>query len=635
MNILLVGNPNCGKTTLFNILTKSYNKTGNWTGVTVKEKSGLYYKDNSINVIDLPGIYSLAPSSLDEKCVLNSLKKNKIDLILNVVDGTNLIRNLYLTISLFKLNIPIVIAVNFADQISAENQNLISSVIAKEFNVPNFFISAKNKQGTFDLIEKCVLSLKTAPKTKVSKNIIRLNEKEYYSYLKANFRLKEDNNSKRAKDITKKIDNILLNKYSCIPLSFVIIFLVYFVSSKMGGYLSGLLDGAFADILTRIKLSLFSVGIKTPIVGMIVDGVLKGLLSVLTFFPQVLIIFLLLTMLEETGVMSRLAYIYDEFFYKLGLGGKCLMPLFLSCGCAVSGIMSTRSIDSDGERIKCIYLSPFMPCGAKMAVFSYFSFAMFGGNALIPTIMYFLSILCVVIGAVVLNKIIKTDDKDSLFIFEMPILRLLTIKDLMIRVYEKTKEFMVKVASVMFCVSLVVWILSNFGFKGYTEGVIEKSFLFFIGDKIKYVFYPLGFYNYESSVAILTGILAKEGVIETLNLLVPNIGVLFTNWYTAFSFMAFILLSPPCLSALITAKSQLKSKKLFNYMLLFQFLMAYSVAFLINVIGFLVDSHLSLIFLFFCCIIILLTFSKSIKKIITPCKNCATCKKVEKCQKPK
>ena len=280
--------------------------------------------------------------------------------------------------------------------------------------------------------------------------------------------------------------------------------------------------------------------------------------------------------------------------------------MMVSCGCSVAGLNATRTIESTRERRATIFLSPFMPCGAKMAVFGYFSYTFFNGNALIASSMYFVSITCVAIFGVILNKLKILGKETSGFILEIPKLRLPSLKDVWCVLIEKTKDFLLKVGTIILLLSIILWLLKSFGFSGYVSGNVQKSFLFSIGSLIKYIFYPLGFSSWQASVSIICGIFAKEGIVETLHLICTSPNNLFSSGFSAYAFMCFILLSPPCVSALITAKKELASKKLFTFMLIFQFVSAYTVAFIVNLIGILFTYYNTLIFCLILGIIIVL-----------------------------
>jgi ferrous iron transport protein B len=328
------------------------------------------------------------------------------------------------------------------------------------------------------------------------------------------------------------------------------------------------------------------------------------------------------------------AFLTDKLFSFFGLGGKSLISLSLSMGCTVNGITSTKTIDGESERRLAIILCPFIPCGAKSAVFGWLSHVFFNGNPLVSVSLYFVGIFSVAIFGAILKRFKPFGLSNDTFLLEIPSLKIPNIKNVIKVLFEKSKDFLLKAGSVIFAVSVIVWFLRNFGILGYVGENSKQSFLYVIGDAIKYIFYPLGFGTVEASVSILTGVLAKEAVIETLEILSVNHSVIFNNQYSVYAFMVFILLSPPCISALSVAKRELKDKRWFLFMLAFEFVVAYALAFLINVIGVLTVNAKSLL-IFIITVIIIALGILSILKLIKgkSCINCAFCKKGIKCKK--
>ena len=621
-NICLIGNPNCGKTSLFNALTGSNQKTGNWSGVTTEKKQGFLKGSKNINVIDLPGIYSLRANSIDEKVVVEYLDKNKPDLIINVVDGTNLERNLYLSSELTKLNLPMIVAVNFCDEIKSNGILINYNQLQDDFGCSFIEISAKKRINIDKLISffnKTVLY-----KSSIISKLDNEKAREYlgkknYDYIKRK--------QTKGEIFTQKADDILTSKYFGLPIFICIIFLVYFLSSKVGGFFSNIISEYCDRFCVQTAKAMANAGIYQWFISLFAGAVLKGVGSVLAFSPQILILFLLMTIIEESGYAMRITFNLDRLFRTFGLGGKSVLPIILSCGCSVTGIMATRTIENKDERVMTIFLAPFMPCGAKTVVFAWFSYAFFNGNPFISLSMYFISLLCVFVFGVILKKFSIIKANTNTFVMEMPTLRMPSVKDVSRVLWEKLKDFVYKSGTIIFAVSVVLWFLSNFGIKGFTTNV-QESFLFYVGNIIKYIFYPLGFGNWQASVSILTGIFAKEAVIETFELLnVTNLN-LFANNFSVYAFMVFVLLSPPCAAAISTAKNELGSKKELAKMLVFQFVSAYLVSFLIVLIGKIICLPFGLLF---CVIvgIILTTISLIIivKRLKTGCKDCKNCKK--------
>lgn len=620
-NICLIGNPNCGKTTLFNRLTGTYQKVGNWAGVTTEKKQGAYFKDKEIKITDLPGLYSLTPRSDDERAVLKYLKSEKPDCIINVLDGTNLARNLYLTCMLSSVKIPVIIAVNFFDDLQKNGIVLKIENLEKLFGVPVVPISAL--KGTN--VERLIECAKRAEKVLISP------ETDYYSFIDRNINNIISTKKTKAERFTEKADKFFMNKYLGFPIFFLVIATVYFLSIRVGGIVSRWLESFFEVFAENTCLSLSNIGAKEWIISLIVEAIIGGFGTVMSFLPQILVLFFLLTIIEESGYASRIAFITDKIFAKIGLSGKSFIPMMLCSGCTVTGLMATRTIESSSQKRMTVFLSPFVPCGAKTAVFGWFSGILFNGSVLIATSMYFMGIFAVVVFGNLLKKLKIFKEDGNLFILEMPTLRPPSLKNVFYVLWEKVRDFTVKTGTVIFAVSVVLWVLQNLGFSGYTYGKVEKSFLYGLGNSLKFIFYPLGFGNWQATVSVLSGIMAKEAVIESLTYLSTDIPSLFYNGFSAYAFMSFILLSPPCFASIVTASKELNSKKYTAVMLLFQTVTAYLVALIINLTGILIDLCGGLIFFIIFAIIIITTIFVLVKNVKT-CKTCSRCKRKIVCQ---
>ncbi len=591
--IALVGNPNSGKTTLFNTLTGTYQKVGNWSGVTVEKKTGLYKKNKAIKIIDLPGIYSFTPNSEDEKVVYEYFKKTPPKAIINIVDGTNLERNLSLTLSLLALKIPIVVAVNMADDLEKNGIELLENKLAGFLGVPVIKISALKNTG-IDQLMNTVQNLKSS----VNRHeIIKANgidsEEKKYSYIRKILPYVINKKQTKSERFTFYADKLLMHKIWGLPIFILVIICIYFLSIKIGGFFGGYVSTFFNDLSVFVWEKLLALDTKDFIISLVCNAIIKGVGTVMSFLPQILVLFFLLCILEESGYMARAGFITDRIFRLTGLCGKSVIPLIVSCGCTVTGLMATRTIEDRSSRETTIFISPFMPCGAKTAVFGWFSTVFFGGNALIATSTYFLAIIVCGISGAILEKF--KNIKDGTFIIEIPTLRFPSVKDIFYVLWAKTKEFLIKAGTVIFTISIVIWLLKSFGVSGYVGEQIEKSFLYFLGDALKWFFYPLGFSSWQTSVAILTGTLAKEAVIETLAITGVDFSQLFSNGFQAYSFMAFVLLSPPCVASQITAYRELKNVKKFLLMIAFQTAVAFGVSLIINLAGILLLSVTGLI----------------------------------------
>ncbi len=632
--ITLIGNPNCGKTTLFNKLTHSYQRVGNWTGVTTQAQESEYINDKKIKIIDLPGLYSLSTHSIDQKNAFKSLISTPPDIIINVIDGTNLERNLSLTLELCALNIPMIIAVNMCDQLDKDNIKFNKDKLSEIFKVPVIKISALRGENLDLLMDKAKFSKSIPNLVDFSKERGENIQTKRYSFagkITSQVLLKKP---LRIEKNTIKADNFLLHNIWGLPIFFLIMTTVYFLTMKIGGIFGGFINNFFESLSERVTLRLIELKVSQFIVSLVCEAVINSLGGIISFLPQILILFAFMAVIEESGYASRVAFLFDRFFRSFGLSGKSLLPMIVSCGCTVTGLMSTRIIEGDSERKMTIFLSPFMPCGAKTAVFAYFSARLFNGNPLIATSMYFLGMFCVAIFGFLLKKFKVFKFSAKQFLLEMPFLRVPAIKDVFAVLKEKTKEFITRAGLIVFAVSVFLWLLKSVGTTGYVGENVEKSFLFIFGNMLKYIFYPLGFFNWQTAVSVISGAFAKEAVVESLSLLSDDVGALFSNRFSVYAFMAFILLSPPCIGSLATARQELNSNKMFFIMIVFQVITAYTVAFIINLIGLLIEWCGGLILSIIIGIMILISLIFAIKTL--KCKKCnlctRACKGGNKCQ---
>lgn len=619
-NLTLVGNPNCGKTTLFNLLTGRAEKVGNRAGVTVETKFGRYKKDKSVLITDLPGMYSIKGGSGDERIAAKSLVSSDLTLI-NVIDGATLKRGLRLTCELTRLNVPMVIAVNFCDELEKNGIKIDANALSARFNVPVVMISARKNTGIDELMSAAIRSAKRP-------RVILSDETE--KFISETVELSLARTIVKSRSFTDDADKILMHKVWGIPVFAAVIFGVYFLTSTVGGYFGDLISRFFSGVLGAVSETLSESGAAAWFTGLITGAAIKGVGTVVSFLPQILVLFFLLEIIEESGYMARAAFLLDGIMAKFGLGGKSLVALGVSCGCAVSGVMTTRTIENDGERRLTVMLSPFMPCGAKTAVFAWFSGLTFGGNPLISASLYFLSIISVALTGAILKRFKRFSGAFSL-IMEIPVLRAPSFKSVLGALKEKTVDFLLKAGSVIFLVSLAVWFLQSFGNHGYTTEITD-SFLYIIGDKIKIIFVPLGFGSWQAAVAVVASVFAKESVIQTLSMVSENPAALFPSVFSAYAFMAFILLAPPCTAALSAAYRELKSAKDFCFMLAVQTLTAYFIALVINGIGALVSAGAIFLPLTFLVAGVIISIEIAVKK--RGCRNCSACGR-KKCRTKK
>lgn len=580
--IALLGNPNVGKTTLFNALTGSNQYVGNWAGVTVEKKEGYLGKD--IRIVDLPGIYAMDTFSNEEKVSKQFLTDGNVDLIVNIVDGSKLERNLYLTSQLTQFNKPILLIVNMIDVAKTKGIDINFHKLSKELGVTIMPISASKGTGIETLKNFIEKNDYNSLDLSINKkhNFLKMNEKETYTYienlLKTSIEGKKDNNV----TTTEKIDKIVLNKFLAYPIFLGLLFLIFkFTFEWVGGPLQEVLDGFVGGTLVswiQIPLSNSSAWFQS----LIIDGIIGGVGSVIVFLPIILALFLGITFLEDSGYMARAAFIMDKLMRKLGLSGKAFIPLIMGFGCSVPGIMAARTLESEKDRKLTSLIVPFMSCNARLPVYGLFTAALFTANeALVILGLYLLGIsVAFIIALLFKNTLFKKDEEP--FIIELPEYKLPELKSLLLHTWEKGKGFLKKAGTLIFSISVIVWFLSNFNMGGMTD--INTSFLSSIGRFINPIFAPLGFASWENSVALLTGLMAKEVVVGTLGVLytgdlVAQIAANFTT-ITGLSFLVFTLLYTPCVSVIATMKKEFGGKfALFS--VVYQFVVAWIVAFLV------------------------------------------------------
>lgn len=697
IKIGLAGNPNCGKTTLFNLLTGSNQYVGNWSGVTVESKEGILKNHNNITITDLPGIYSLSPYSPEEVVARNYLVNEKPNVIINIVDGTKLERNLYLTLQLMEIGVPIVVAINMMDVVRKNGGKIYIEKLSKILGIKVVEISALKNLGIDNLISTTiqVANNKTSPpkfmkynsnventlqyiESKINNNSIKeksryysvkIFEKDKYILNSLNLNLETINkiNSKinsceelyndesvaliindrykfvevllsncysagsKSSDSSNKVDNILLGKYTAIPIFVLIIFLIYYISvSLVGNFTSDFITSViFDDLLSNnIKIFLTDINCSNILISLINEGIINGVGSVIAFVPELIALFFFLGILENIGYMSRIAFIMDKIFRKFGLSGKSIIPLLISSGCGVPAIMSTKTIENKKQKIITVITTTNVPCSAKLQIIALISSAIFSNNFLVAPIIYFSSIIFVLISSLILSNLNIITTTDSPFIMEIPNYHLPSLTTIFTHLFQRIKAFLIKAGTVLVVACIIIWLLSNFGVANgkftYLNGENQNnSLMCYFSASISNLFYPLGFNNWQCIGATFSGIFAKENIVSSLNVFMNSnetIKSVLPTYSSSISFLVFNLLNSPCIASIIAMKKELVSKKLFIFALLYQNIFAYIISLIIyQLIGFFLGevqlNVFTIISIFFVGIIINILLKKKPSKI--------------------
>lgn len=631
INVALFGNPNVGKTTVFNLLTGSNQYVGNWPGVTIDKKEG--FLGNDIKIVDLPGIYAMDTFSNEEKVSKEFLENGDVDVIVNVVDASNLSRNLYLTTQLMKFNKPIIILLNMLDVAESKCISIDSGKLSQELGVTVVPIIAKKKNG----IDKISSEIKNSLGKSPNYNIDFGNETQTYKKLEDILSKCIKTSSDKKISLSDKIDNIVLNPFLAYPIFIGALLLLFkFTFDWVGGPLQ---DGLGGIIETYISNPIDGMLVNSSpwFRSLIVDGVLGGVCGTLPFFPLIFTLFFGISLFEDSGYMSRAAFLMDNIMRKVGLSGKAFIPMVMGLGCSSPAIMATRTLESEKDRKITALISPLMTCGAKLPIYAVFVAIFFPKNAaLVTTSLYLLGIVVAILVALVLNRTsFKTDIEP--FLLELPEYKLPTLSALLKNTWNKSKGFLIRVVTVMFAMSVAIWLLSSFNFNGFTENM-DNSFLAYLGKLMTPLFAPLGFGDWRSSVSILTGLGAKEIVISTMQVLYGNLDTVLPTVFTgvtAYGFLVFCALYTPCIAALATMRKEYGNKMMF-ISLIYQFTLAWICAFIVRIVGVAIFSgnHNSLaelaiggIILLVATIILLKMFNKK----SSGCSNCSSCSSQSSC----
>lgn len=593
ITIALCGNPNSGKTTLFNRLTGSNQKIGNWAGVTVERKQGAYKKSPDAIIIDTPGAYSLTPYSPDEQITADYVKSGP-DLIINVVDATNLERNLLLTTQLLELGVPVVIALNLKDEAEAKGIKINPDVLEAQLNCKVFYISASKNIGVDELMTYCL-----SPQPPRTKTTFPADTAKRYSIITnivaVTRKTDEADVYKSKKGVTATIDKIVLNKWLAFPVFFAVMGAIFYLSiGSVGKWLTELINGYITPLLQAWAEKLLA-GANSPILtSLICDGVIAGVMSVASFVPQIMLLFGCIAILEASGYMSRIAFITDRLLNKIGLGGRSFVSMILGCGCSVPAVMSTRTIKNIDERAATITLTPFVPCSAKLAVISFFTAKILGGNALFAISFYVVSIAAIITGGLILKAFKRGKTDNDAFLMELPDYRKPEARNIIKQMWERGKSFLIKAGTVIFVSSVALWMLQSFDFR-FNYVTADNSMLASIGKIITPLLIPLGFgdggYGWQFSVASLTGVIAKETVVTTLEILLPaSIENCISN-LGAYCFVTYNLLTAPCIATISASFTELGGIRKGLKTLAFQIATAYIITFAMYQIGALFIKH--------------------------------------------
>ena len=679
IKIALAGNPNCGKTTMFNALTGANQYVGNWPGVTVEKKEGKLKgkrgKGEDVIVTDLPGIYSMSPYTLEEVVSRDYVLKENPDVIIDLVDATNIERNLYLTTQLVETGVPVVIALNMADLLEKRGIKIDVKRLSMLLDCPIIETSALKGEGLDKLIDEAVTVAKKSsadlPKEVFSKEMevaisdvkdvlpesITEDKKRWYAikFLENDEKVKEsiklsasaqstvdskrqaiekkhdddmesivtderytfiqkvvNTTVKKGKDkltVSDKIDRIVTNRILGIPIFIAIMWLVYYVSvTTVGTFVTDWTNDVFVvaiqDFATNI---LSSIGAGDMVMGLVVDGIIGGLGAVLGFVPQMAILFLFLSILEDCGYMVRIAFVMDRVFRHFGLSGKSFIPLLISSGCGIPGIMASKTIEQDNDRRLTIMTATFIPCGAKLPVIALMGGVIAGETAgyaessFIAPLMYFIGIVAVLVAAIILKKTKPFSGKPAPFVMELPQYHIPQAKTVLLHVWERLKGFIIKAGTILFLACVVMWFLGGFGFTDGGFGMVEDSadsLMAAIGGVIAPIFAPLGFGEWQPVAASISGFTAKEAIVSTMGVLANvagdtedavNVAAGVASWFptgiAAFSFLMFNLLDSPCLAAIATMAKEMNDKKWFWFAILFQNVFAYIVCLCFYQIG--------------------------------------------------
>lgn len=621
--VALTGNPNVGKSTIFNELTGARQKIGNWPGVTVDKKVGYTrYKDRAISVIDLPGTYSVTARSPEEKIVIDFLLNNKLDMVVDVFDSSNIERNLFLTVQLLEKGIPLLVDLNMQDDAERRGIKIDCRKLEDELGMPVVQTNGRSSKSTKKLLDVFTSTVMSnyEPSEKVKAHIAKVKEIEASSktadekqelIIEARYELIDTvmaaavNMDNVSKSTSEKIDGILANGVLALPIFLAIMYAVFNITFEwIGQPISDALDELInEDFLEFAQEALEGAGVADWMVSLICDGIIAGVGAVLTFVPLIFVLFFCLSFLDGTGYMARIAFIMDPIMRRCGLTGKGIMPLMMGFGCAVPAVMGARALDSEKDRMTSILVTPFLTCGAKLPIMALFAAMFFPDDAAnVVFAMYIIGVIMAIVAAKGLGSSIFKS-QGSTFLLELPPYRMPDMKSVLLETWDKGKGYLVKAGTIIFAASVLLWVLSNYNFDGPCE--IDESILATLGSWMSNLFVFHGFATWEAGAALLSGIIAKETVIATIGILygaddvsteaddaLDTAGTLMETGMassftalSAFAFMVFSQLYTPCVTALGTIKKESGSWKWVGFSAIYMFAIAWVVSLLVYQIG--------------------------------------------------
>jgi len=670
IKIALAGNPNCGKTTLFNELTGSSQYVGNWPGVTVEKKEGRLKGHDDVIIQDLPGIYSLSPYTLEETVTRKYLINEKPDVILNIIDGTNLERNLYLTTQLIEVGLPVVVAINMMDLVSKNGDTINLQKLAAEIGAPVYPVSALEGKGCREAaeaavtvaenrqvfraselphvfrgsVEHALAHIEESISDKVDKKTLRwfaikLFERDeqvledlklpagLVAHLEEHIKdceteMDDDSESiitnqryeyigsiidacitrnrpKHALTMSDKIDQVVTNRFLGLPVFFAIMTLMYYISiTTVGGWLTDWTnDVFFGEIVTdAAKSMLESMAAPEWLSGLVVDGIIGGVGTVLGFVPQILLIFFFMSLLEDSGYMARVAFIMDRIFRQFGLSGKSFIPVLIGMGCGVPAIMAARTIEEERDRRMTILLATFIPCGAKAEIIGMITAVFFPDSVFMAPGMYFLGLAIIVLAGIALKKTSWFAGEPAPFVMELPAYHMPSVKGVLIHMWERARGFIIKAGMIIFPICVLLWFMQTYNFSFEMVEEVEESMLGVFGNSISWIFAPIGLGDWKATVASIAAFLAKEDAVGVLAMLagaaegaeeaqvMAALGKLMPPM-AAFSYMILNLFDPPCLVAMATTYREMGSRKWGLFAICFQAVLGYSLAFVFYNLG--------------------------------------------------